>query len=91
MGSQGETKPENLWYIYVPFITSTTIDCIKIQQDVLNDKDMYFSLICYSVGLATLHLSDKSETHFTRRGTYGEMTKLLPMNYLQMAHKNEER
>ena len=51
----------------------------KIQKDVLNDKDMCFSLICESVGLATLHLSDKSETHFTRRGTYGEMTKLLPM------------
>ena len=78
MGSQGETKPDNCGEFYVPFNIST-IDCIKIQKKVLNDKDLYFSFICGSVGFATLHLCDKSETHFTRRGAYGEMTKLLPM------------
>ena len=65
--------------MYVPFIISTTIDCIKIQQDVPNDKYMYFSLNCERVGLVTLHLSDKSDTDFMQRGTYGEMRKLLPM------------
>ena len=59
--------------------SDSIIDCIKIQQYFLNDKDMYFSLICKSVGLATSHLSDKSEARFMRRGAYGEMTKLLPM------------
>ena len=58
---------------------SVNRDTVKIQQYVLNNKDMYFSFICGSVGFATLHFCDKSETHFTRRGAYGEMTKLLPM------------
>ena len=79
MGSQGETKPENLLMNLCPLQHLDHRLYKKIQQDVLNNKDMYFSLICGSAGFATLHLSDKSETHFTRRGAYGEMTKLLPM------------
>ena len=51
MGSQGETKQENLSVNLCPL---QHLDHI-------------------------LHLCDKSETHFTRRGAYGEMTKLLPM------------
>ena len=78
MGSQGETKPENLSVNLCP-LQHLDHRLYKIQQYVLNNKDMYFSIICGSVGFATLHLCDKSETHFTRRGAYGEMTKLLPM------------